>query len=88
MRSTSQKFGGFREDILGAGLHILSGAGGDLRLALQQMMGRMMADQYVTREEYEGLLTRLEALEGKKPIKAATKPAARKAAKAKKPARK
>jgi hypothetical protein len=70
MRKPSQKFAGIKEDILGAGFHILGGAGGDLKLLVSQLAGRVLADQYVTRAEYEALLARLAILEGKKPAKA------------------
>jgi len=64
-----QKLGGFSEDILGAGFHILSGAGGDVKLLVQQAVQRIVGDAYVSRAEYDGVLVRLAALEGKKASK-------------------
>lgn len=84
MRNTSQKFTGIREDILGAGFHLLQGAGGDLKLLVQQAVQRMVGEGFVTREAYERLEARVARLEGKtakKPTKtglSAKKPAARK----------
>ena len=70
MRTAKEKFGGFGEDILGAGFHILSGASGDVKLLVQQAVARVVGDAYVSRAEYDDMLLRLAALE-----KAAKKPA-------------
>ncbi len=68
------------EDILGAGMHILSGAGGDLKMLVQQTVQRIVGDAYVSKAEYEKLLARVAALEGKnkKPSKSAPKKSASK----------
>ncbi len=88
MRNTSQKFSGIKEDILGAGFHILGGAGGDLKMLVQQAVTRLMGEAFVSREAYERLAARVAALEGKtlkKPVKSSTK--ALKAKTGKKPAK-
>jgi len=81
MQKRAEKFRGLGEDVLGAGFHILSGAGGDLKLLVQQAVARLMGDAYVSRQEHEALAARLEALEtrlGKKPSKSTkSKPAKR-----------
>lgn len=67
--SVQEKFRGLfsngGEDILGAGFHILSGAGGDLKLLVQQAVTRVVGDAYVSRSEYESLAARLAKLESK-----------------------
>lgn len=67
---------GIKEDILGAGLHLLSGAGGDLKLLVGQAVKTIVGDAYVSRAEYESLGRRLAELEkqlGKKPIKSSVR---------------
>jgi len=76
---TTEKIRGIGEDILGAGLHILSGAGGDVKQLIGQAVARMIGDAYVSRVEYEDLLARVAALEDKG--KKATKPSAAQAKK-------
>jgi len=74
MTINKQKIRGIGEDILGAGFHILSGAGGDVKQLIGQAVARMIGDAYVSRAEYEELLARVAVLEGKG--KKATKPVA------------
>lgn len=93
--SASQKFRdlmGMKQDVLGAGMHLLSGASKDLQLLVQQAVNRVMANAYVRREEYESLLARVQKLERDgapaarpaatkkpaKPTKSKAKPAKRK----------
>lgn len=54
-----------KDDLLGAGFHILQGAGGDLRLMVRQAVERLMGEGFVTRAEYDRLAARVAALEGK-----------------------
>jgi len=91
MRNRSEKFSGMKDDILGAGFHLLSGAGGDLKLLIQQAVQRLVGDNYVSREEYHRLAARVDRLEGKNPAKTAKsstpvkkKPASKKATKPRK----
>lgn len=76
-----------KEDIVGAGLHFLSGAGADLKQMIQQAVKTAVGTAYVSRKEYDALAKRVAALEGKKPAKttktAAKKPASKSRAKAK-----
>jgi len=66
MTINKQKIRGIGEDILGAGFHILSGAGGDMKMLIQQAVQRVMGDAYVSRAEYEALLARVNTLESGK----------------------
>lgn len=61
--STRPSFSGMREDIFSAGVHLLSGAGGDIKALVQQAVQRMVGDAYVDRQSYESLLVRVEKLE-------------------------
>jgi hypothetical protein len=86
-KTSTGKFAGIKEDILGAGMHLLSGAGGDIKQLIQQAVKSVIGEAYVSRQEYESLARRVAALEGKtgkKPAKTAAKKPASKA----KPARK
>lgn len=85
MRNTSSKF---KEDILGAGFHLLQGAGGDLKLLVQQVVQRLVGEDFVSREEYDRLQARVARLEAKTPEKPAkTGAAAKRPSPKKKPVR-
>lgn len=73
--STKEKFQGLREDVLGAGLHLLSGAGSDVKVLLQQAVQRLLGEGFVRREEFDSLLARLEKLEAAVQKNRATAPA-------------
>jgi hypothetical protein len=80
-KTTRPSMAGLKEDILGAGMHLLSGAGGDLKLMVQQAVKSVIGDAYVSRKDYDALLKRVAALEahsGKKPAKTAAKPLTKK----------
>ena len=85
--TTRPSLSGIKEDLLGAGFHLLSGAGGDLKQLVQQAANRLMGDTYVCREEYDALAARVAALEtqnAKKPTKTGAKSVAPKAKKVRK----
>ncbi len=86
-KSTRPSIADIKEDILGAGMHFLSGAGGDLKQMVQQAVKSVIGDAYVSKKDYDALAKRVAALEGQsgtKPSKsAAKKPASKTAAKAK-----
>ncbi|HCM83850.1 MAG TPA: hypothetical protein PKW15_03170 [Alphaproteobacteria bacterium] len=69
MRNQSQKPNSIKEDILGAGFHILSGAGGDVKLLVQQAVQRLVGEGFVSRAEYDQLSQRVRQLEAAKPSK-------------------
>jgi hypothetical protein len=71
-KTSKGSFAGIKEDILGAGMHLLSGAGGDLKMLVQQAVERIIGDAYVSRKEYESLAARVAKLE-QKPSKPASK---------------
>ena len=75
-KTSRSSIAGIKEDILGAGMHFLSGAGGDLKLMVQQAVKNVIGDAYVSKKDYDALARRVAALEGKtvkKPVKTAVK---------------
>ncbi len=70
MTINKEKIRSVGEDILGAGMHILSGAGGDLKTLVQQAVQRIVGDTYVSRVEYDELMKRVSMLESGKSVKA------------------
>ncbi len=85
--TTRPSLSDIKADVLGAGFHLLSGAGGDLKQLVQQAANRLMGDAYVCREENDALATRVKALEmqiAKKPAKTGAKTPVRKTSKARK----